>query len=337
MELRNKRALITGGAGLVGSHIADLLVEEGVSEIVVFDNFDRGVRENLAWAIENGPVTIIEGDIRDRELLARSMQGIDVLFHQAAIRITQCAQEPRLALEVLVDGSYNVVEAALNAKVEKVVAASSASVYGAAEDFPTTEKHHSYNNRTIYGAAKVFNESLLRSFNEMYGLDYVALRYFNIYGPRMDAFGVYTEVFIRWMEAIEAGKAPMIFGDGTQTMDFIHVKDIARSNILAAKSAVTDDVINIASGEETSLTQLAETLLKVMKSDLRPEYGPVRKVNNVQRRLAYTDKARKLLGFETTISLEEGLAGMVDWWREVTANHKMADQSKGPELRQAAN
>jgi nucleoside-diphosphate-sugar epimerase len=337
MELRNRRALITGGAGLVGSHIADLLVEEGVSEIVVFDNFDRGVRENLAWAIEKGPVTIIEGDIRDKELLARSMQGIDVLFHQAAIRITQCAQEPRLALEVLVDGSYNVVEAALNAKVEKVVAASSASVYGAAEDFPTTEKHHSYNNRTIYGAAKVFNESLLRSFNEMYGLDYVALRYFNIYGPRMDAFGVYTEVFIRWMEAIEAGKAPMIFGDGTQTMDFIHVKDIARSNILAAKSAVNDDVINIASGEETSLTQLAETLLKVMKSDLRPEYGPVRKVNNVQRRLAYTGKARELLGFETTISLEEGLADMVDWWREVTAKHRMAAQKKEPELKQAAN
>ena len=337
MELRNRRALITGGAGLVGSHIADLLVEEGVSEIVVFDNFDRGRLENLAWAIEKGPVTIIEGDIRDRELLARSMQGIDVLFHQAAIRITQCAQEPRLALEVLVDGSYNVVEAALNAKVEKVVAASSASVYGAAEDFPTTEKHHSYNNRTIYGAAKVFNESLLRSFNEMYGLDYVALRYFNIYGPRMDAFGVYTEVFIRWMEAIEAGKAPMIFGDGTQTMDFIHVKDIARSNILAAKSAVTDDFINIASGEETSLTQLAETLLTVMKSDLRPEYGPVRKVNNVQRRLAFTDKAKELLGFETTISLEEGLAGMVDWWREVTANQKASNQSKRQEFSQAAN
>ena len=336
MELRNKRALITGGAGLVGSHIADLLVEEGVSEILVFDNFDRGVRENLAWAIENGPVTIIEGDIRDRELLARSMRGIDVLFHQAAIRITQCALEPRLALEVLVNGSYNVIEAALNAKVEKVVAASSASVYGAAEEFPTTEKHHSYNNRTIYGAAKVFNESLLRSFNEMYGLDYVALRYFNIYGPRMDAFGVYTEVFIRWMEAIEVGKAPMIFGDGTQTMDFIHVKDIARSNILAAKSAVTDDVINIASGEETSLTQLAEALLKVMKSDLRPEYGPVRKVNNVQRRLAYTEKARELLGFKTTISLEEGLAGMVDWWREVAANHKMVDDSKVPEPKQAA-
>ena len=327
MELKNKRALITGGAGLVGSHIADLLVEEGASEIVVFDNFERGRKENLTWAIENGPVTIIKGDIRDRERLSNSMEGVDVLFHQAAIRITQCAEKPRLALEVLVDGSYNVIEAAVKAKVKKVVAASSASVYGAADAFPTTEKHHPYNNRTIYGAAKVFNESLLRSFNEMYDLDFVALRYFNIYGPRMDAFGVYTEVFIRWMECIEAGKPLVIFGDGKQTMDFIHVMDIARSNILAAKSNVSDDFINIASGEETSLGQLAETLLKVMNKGLRPEYGPVRKVNNVQRRLADTQKARELLGFETRISLEDGLRGMVNWWRGEVLRHKHSEQS----------
>lgn len=326
MDLRNCRALITGGAGLVGSHIADLLVDENVSEIVIFDNFDRGRPANLAWAQKNGPITIIEGDIRNRDLLARAMQGIDILFHQAAIRITQCAELPRLALEVLVDGSYNVIESAVAAKVKKVVAASSASVYGAADEFPTTENQHPYNNRTIYGAAKVFNEALLRSFNEMYGLDYIALRYFNIYGPRMDAFGVYTEVFIRWMERIEAGKAPLIFGDGQQTMDFIHVRDIARSNILAAKAEITDDFINIASGEETSLAQLAEILLKVMGSDLRPEYGPARQVNNVPRRLAYTEKARQLLGFETRISLEEGLHDMVNWWREEVARQKAADQ-----------
>ena len=337
MELKNRRVLITGGAGLVGSHIADLLVVEGVSEIVVFDNFDRGRRENLTWAVENGPVTIIEGDIRDRERLLNSMEGVDVLFHQAAIRITQCAEEPRLALDVLVSGSYNVIEAAVKAKVKKVVAASSASVYGAAEEFPTTEKHHPYNNRTIYGAAKVFNESLLRSFNEMYGLDFVALRYFNIYGPRMDAFGIYTEVFIRWMECIEAGKPPVIFGDGKQTMDFIHVKDIARANIFAAKSGLSDDFINIASGEETSLSQLAETLLKVMNSELSPEYGPVRKVNNVQRRLADTQKARQLLGFETRISLEDGLRGMVNWWRGEVLRYKKPGIAMRLEQEQVSN
>jgi UDP-glucose 4-epimerase len=197
--MKNARVLITGGAGLIGSHIADLLVQEDVAEIRIIDNFVRGRMENLASAMPSGKVRVIEGDIRDTGLLKEAMDGVDVLFHQAAIRITQCAEEPRLALEVLVDGTFNVLEAAVNAKVRKVVAASSASVYGMAEVFPTDEKHHPYGNRTLYGAAKVFNEGLLRSFNDMYGLDYVALRYFNVYGPRMDVYGAYTEVLIRWM------------------------------------------------------------------------------------------------------------------------------------------
>jgi UDP-glucose 4-epimerase len=209
-ELRADRVLITGGAGLVGSHIADFLVRGSNPEIVILDNFVRGRRENISWATANGRVKVVEGDIRDTRVLREAMRGVDVVFHQAAIRITQCAEEPRLALEVLADGTFNVLEAAVNAKVKKVVAASSASVYGLAEEFPTTEKHHLYNNRTLYGAAKVFNEQLLRSFHEMYGLDYVALRYFNVYGPRMDVYGAYTEVLIRWMERIAAGKAPLI-------------------------------------------------------------------------------------------------------------------------------
>jgi UDP-glucose 4-epimerase len=314
--MQNSRVLITGGAGLVGSHIADLLVKEGVSEIIVLDNFTRGRMANLAWAQEQGHLVIVEGDIRDQKLLADVMQGVDVVFHQAAIRITQCAEEPRLALEVLADGTFNVLEAAVKAKVKKVVAASSASIYGMAEEFPTTESHHPYNNRTIYGAAKVFNEGLLRSFHEMYGLDYVALRYFNVYGPRMDIYGVYTEVLIRWMDRIVAGQPPLIFGDGKQTMDFVYIEDIARANILAAKASVTDEVFNVASGVETSLNDLAYSLAKVMGSDLKPEYGPERKANPVQRRLADIVKAKQLLGFEAEVSLEEGLRKLVNWWRE---------------------
>src|SRR3990170_1693140 len=176
------RVLITGGAGLVGSHIVDQLIEKGVAEIVVLDNFVRGQRQNITEAVKHGNVKIVEGDIRDPKLISAVLQGVDVVFHQAAIRITQCAEEPRLALEVLADGTFNVLEAAVKAGVKKVVVASSASVYGSAEEFPTTERHHPYNNRTIYGAAKVFNEGLLRSFHEMYGLHYVALRYFNVYG-----------------------------------------------------------------------------------------------------------------------------------------------------------
>ena len=311
---QDQRTLITGGAGLVGSHIADQLVRAGAGEIIVLDNFVRGRRENLAWALANGPVRIFESDIRDRDALAEAMRGVDVVFHQAAIRITQCAEDPRLALEVLADGTFNVLEAAVAAGVRRVVAASSASVYGLAETFPTPERHHLYGNRTMYGAAKSFNEGLLRSFHEMYGLDYVALRYFNVYGPRMDIHGVYTEVLIRWMERIAAGQAPLILGDGSQTMDFVYIEDIARANLLAAASEATDEALNVASGVETSLNDLAKALLRVMGSDLRPEYGPERSVNPVARRLADTSGARELIGFEATVGLDEGLGRLVAWW-----------------------
>jgi UDP-glucose 4-epimerase len=314
--MQGKRILITGGAGLIGSHIAEGLAEDHPAEVVVLDNFVRGRRENLAPAMKKARITLVDGDIRDRRLLEDVMAGIDIVFHQAAIRITQCAEEPRLAVDVLVNGTFNVLEAAVNAGVSKVVAASSASVLGMADSFPTTEAHHPYNNRTIYGAAKAFNEGLLRSFAEMYGLKYVALRYFNVYGPRMDVHGAYTEVFIRWMERIAAGKAPIIFGDGLQTMDFVHVHDIARANILAARSNVTDEVFNVASGTEISLGELAEMLPRIMGSSATPEFAPSRKVNPVPRRLADTQKARDLLGFETQISIEEGLRTLVTWWQE---------------------
>src|ERR1700727_1350297 len=249
--MRGERAFITGGGGAVGSNIADQLVQAGAQEIIVLDNFVRGRRENLAWALANGPVKLVEGDIRDRELVAELTRGVDVVFHQAALRITQCAAEPRLALEVMVDGTYNVIEAALAEKVRRVVAASSASVYGLAEQFPTEESHHPYANDTLYGAAKTFNEGLLRSFNSMQGLDYVALRYFNVYGPRMDIHGVYTEVLIRWMERIAAGRPPLILGDGTQTMDFVFTEDIARANLLAAAGDVSGEGFKIGSGTQT--------------------------------------------------------------------------------------
>jgi UDP-glucose 4-epimerase len=313
--MKGKRVLITGGAGLIGSHIADLAAREDPAEIVVLDNFVRGRRENLREASASFPLTVIEGDIRDRALLARAMAGADIVFHQAAIRITQCAEEPRLAFDVLAEGTFNVLEAAVKAGVSKVVAASSASVLGLAETFPTREDHHPYNNRTIYGAAKAFNEGLLRSFADMYGLNYVALRYFNVYGPRMDVHGAYTEVLIRWMERIASGEPPLIHGDGLQTMDFVHVVDIARANILAAKAQVTDEVFNVASGRETSLKELAELLSAAMGSAATPEHAPARKVNAVTRRLADTAKARDLIGFEAKISLEKGLADLVAWWR----------------------
>ncbi|ATE58066.1 NAD-dependent epimerase [Actinosynnema pretiosum] len=315
--MRDARVLITGGAGLIGSTIADQLVDEGVAEIVVLDNLVRGRMANLATAEASGKVRFVEGDIRDVELVKSTMDGVDLLFHQAAIRITQCAEEPRLAHDVLATGTFNVLEAAVEKKVTKVVAASSASVYGLAEVFPTEEDHHPFGNRTLYGAAKVYNEGLLRSFNEMHGLDYVGLRYFNVYGPRMDVFGVYTEVLVRWMERIAEGTPPLILGDGSQTMDFVYSTDIARANVLAAKSEASDEIFNVASGVETSLAQLADALLEVMgRSDLRPEHGPERKVNAVPRRLASTEAAKDRIGFEATTSLHEGLTRLVAWWQD---------------------
>jgi UDP-glucose 4-epimerase len=315
IPVRGARALVTGGAGTIGSHVVDELVRGGAREIVVLDNLVRGRRVNLEWAAANGPVRLVEGDIRDAALVHELSQGRDLVFHLAAIRITQCAEEPRLANEVLVDGTFNVLEAAAAAKIRKVVASSSASVYGLAEQFPTTERHHPYHNDTFYGAAKAFNEGMLRSFHSMYGLDYVALRYFNVYGPRMDIYGLYTEVLIRWMERIESGVPPLILGDGLQTMDFVHVADIARANILAAEADVTDEVFNVASGTETSLRELAAALTEVMKSDLAPQFGPARGVNGVTRRLADTQAAARRLGFRAGIGLHDGLQGLVDWWR----------------------
>jgi UDP-glucose 4-epimerase len=315
VSIEGTRALVTGGAGTIGSHVVDELIRGGAAEVVVLDNFVRGRRENLAWASANGPVRLVEGDIRDKDLVREVTAGKDLVFHLAAIRITQCAEEPRLANEVLVDGTFNVVEAAAAEGVKKLIASSSASIYGLAEEFPTTERHHPYNNDTFYGAAKAFNEAMLRSFHSMYGLDYVALRYFNVYGPRMDIYGLYTEVLIRWMERIESGTAPLILGDGLQTMDFIHVADIARANILAARADVTDEVFNVASGTETSLKELAAALSAVMKSDLAPEHGPARAVNGVTRRLADTGTAADKLGFRAEIGLNDGLQGLVEWWR----------------------
>ncbi len=248
--------------------MVDQLLDAGVSHVDVLDNLVRGRRANLDDALATGRVQLVEGDLRDRDLVHDLTKGKDLVFHQAAIRITQCAEEPRLALEVLVDGTFNVFEAAVQHRVGKVIAASSASVYGMAEEFPTPERHHHHNNDTFYGAAKSFNEGMARSFRAMSGLDYVLLRYFNVYGPRMDVHGLYTEVLVRWMERIVDGLPPLIFGSGTQTMDFVHT-----------------------------------------------EHGPERAVNGVVRRLADTGSARRDLGFEAAVGLEDGLRSLVDWWR----------------------
>jgi len=306
--------LVTGGAGLIGSHIVDQLIDEGAGEIRILDNLVRGTRDNLEGAMSRRDLVFLAGDVRDKSIVQEAVAGCDYIFHQAAIRITLCAERPRECIEVLVNGTFNVFEAAVEAGVKKIVYASSASIYGAADEFPTSEHHHPFNNRTLYGAAKVMNEGIARSFHEMYGLPSVGLRYFNVYGPRMDVTGAYTEVFIRWLDCVDRGVCPPIHGDGSATMDFIFVEDIARANLLALRSPRVDDVYNIASGTETSLLQLWEAIRQVTESEhLMPEFHPPRKVNPVPRRLADTTRARDELGFESQVSLEEGLARLAAW------------------------
>jgi UDP-glucose 4-epimerase len=285
------------------------------AKVVVIDNFVRGSLANLDSVLSDPRLEVVRGDIRDAATVRRLTDGADAVLHAAALRITACAEQPREALEVMCVGSFNVVEAAAAAGVRKVVAASSASIYGAATAFPTSETHHPYNDETWYGANKTLLEGLLRSFRAMYGLPAISLRYFNVYGEGMDVHGKYTEVLVRWMERIDAGLPPIILGEGSQSMDFIHVSDVARANVLALEAEVEDGAFNIASGTETTLRSLAAALLQAMGSNLTPCGAPARGSTAVPRRLADVTRARDILGFEAEIKLEEGLQRLVAWWR----------------------
>ncbi|MFN8558310.1 MAG: NAD-dependent epimerase/dehydratase family protein [Dehalococcoidia bacterium] len=258
-----------------------------------------------------GRVRVVEGDIRDANLIDVLTAGADLVFHQAALRITTPGNQ--CALEVMVGEAQNVLEAAVRHGVGKVLAASSASVYGEPSYLPMDEAHP-FNNRTLYGAAKIANEQMLRAYADMYGLRYVALRPFNVYGPRMDVFGAYTEVMIRWLERLQRAEPPIIFGDGMQTMDFVHVRDVARAYLLAAVAPVTDDVFNVGSGTETSLRGLCRALCEAAdRPEMEPLFEPPRKVNPVTRRQAATERARAALGFESRVGLYDGLSELVRW------------------------
>lgn len=313
-DLHGKTALVTGGAGFIGSHIVDQLLAAGLSRVRVLDDFVRGQRRNLEAAQLTGRLEVTEGDIRDASLVDDLVKGSDYVFHQAALRITHCAEEPVKAVEVMINGTQNVLEASVRHGVTRVLAASSASVYGEMTQTPMDEDHP-FNNRTLYGAAKIANEQMLRSYTDMRGLSYVALRPFNVYGPRMDVFGVYTEVMIRWLERLGRGQAPLIFGDGLQTMDFIYVEDVAREYILAATAGVSDVVLNSGTGIETSLGRLCTQLCAAAgRPDLKPEYQEARKVNAVTRRCAGVEKAAELIGFRAEVGLEEGLRRLIEWY-----------------------
>ncbi len=313
-KLKDSVILVTGGAGFIGSYVVEELISLQPKKIIILDNFIRGSRENMKSFIENPLVEFYEGDIRDVIKLEHCIAGSDYVFHMAALRINACAASPRDGFDVMLKSTFEVAELCKKHKVKKVIYSSSASVYGLAQHFPTPETDNPYNNQTFYGAAKMWGESLFRSYKFMYGLDYVALRYFNAYGPRMDTDGKYTEVMIKWLDCIRDRKSPLIYGDGSTSMDFVYVRDIAKANIAALQADVTDEAFNIGNCEETSLKELLDVLLKVNDSTLVPEFREESSYNPVSRRLADISKAKDLLGFTPTVTLEEGMKELTDWY-----------------------
>lgn len=314
-----KKIVVTGGAGLVGSWVVDYLLREvrQVGEIVVLDTLVRGSKENLREAFKKRKVKLVKGDVRNRKTVNRVVRGADYVIHEAAIRITQCAEDPRLCNEVLVDGTFNIFEACVKYNVKKLVFNSSASVYGQPFRLPMKEDDV-YNNDTAYGAAKIANEQMAKAFRRMYGMNYVCLRPFNVYGPRMDIHGVYTEVLIKWLDRIDQGLPPVIYGDGTNTLDFVYVGDVARATICALKTPVNEGVYNVGSGRQVSLKRLATLLLRLTKPSLKPVFEPERsKTNYATRRQASIVRAKNDLGFVATTSLEEGLRRLIEWRKEM--------------------
>jgi len=315
-KVKDSIILVTGGAGFIGSYVIEELLQLHPKKVIIIDNLIRGSFANMKNFIKNPLIEFHEADMRNLDLLESCIAGTDYVFHMAALRINSCAANPREGFEVMLQSTFEVASLCTKHKVKKVIYSSSASVYGLAQQFPTPETDNPYNNQTFYGAAKMWGEQLFRSFKFMYGLDYVALRYFNAYGPRMDTDGKYTEVMIKWLDCIRDGKNPLIYGDGSTTMDFVYVKDIAKSNIAALQAEVTDETFNIGNCEETSLKELLAVLLKVNHSNLQPEYRDENSINPVSRRLADISKAKHLLHFTPTISLEQGMKELSEWYFE---------------------
>lgn len=311
MELTDSRIVVIGGAGFIGSHIVDQLLREQVREVVVVDNFVRGTRANIAEALKDPRVRLVEGSITDRPLMDQVLAKADGVFLLAALWLYECVHEPRKALEVNVDGTWNVIEAARAAGVKRIVYSSSASVYGDAVTLPMTEEHP-FNNRTMYGATKIAAEQFLRSQYEQHKLPYVAMRYMNVYGPRMDYKGTYVSVIMKVLDKLDAGERPVVFGDGSQAYDFVHVDDVARANLLAMRSDVADESFNVGTGVQTTINELVERLLEITRSTLTIDYRPNEQMF-VTNRVGSTEKASRMIGFTATTPLRQGLQSVVEW------------------------
>ena len=312
-DIRGSKVLVIGGAGFIGSHVVDALVQEDVAQITVYDNFCRGTQANLGQALRDPRVRIYEvgGDILQADVLGSAVKDADYVFHLAALWLLQCHDYPRAAFDVNVQGTFNVLEACRDHGVKRLVYSSSASVYGDAVEIPMTESHP-FNNRTFYGATKIAGEAMCRAFFDRYGLSYAGLRYMNVYGARQDYKGTYTSVIMKILDRIDRGTPPIVYGDGSQSYDFIYVTDVARANLCALKGDANDQFYNVGSGMKTSIKTLCEQILTLSGADLAIQYEPAGQTF-VTNRVGCTEKATHELGFTTTVSLGDGLLRLMDW------------------------
>jgi UDP-glucose 4-epimerase len=319
MSLGGARVVVTGGAGNVGSHIVDAAIAAGAREVIALDALVRGVPENLAPALATGKARLVELDIRDREAVRANIDGADVVFHQAALRWTRCQERPRECQEVMVDGTFNVLEAAADAKVKRIVLASSAVVYGDTLRLPIDEDQP-LSGRTVYGAAKIANEQMARAFAQLRDLPTTTLRYFNVYGPRMDVRSQYVEVMVRWLDLIDEKKSLTLHGDGSSSVDFVYIADVVRANLLACETSAKDVIVNVCSGVETRMKDLAQLLLDLTGSTAGLEFKPQPAGALPARRYGDPRRAEELLGFRAETKLEDGLGKLIEWRRSQLAS-----------------
>ncbi len=314
MKLDNKKIVVVGGAGLIGSHTIDKLLEENVKEILVYDNMTRGSFDNLSKALKDPRVKINEagGDILHTDILNSAFKKADAVFHFAALWLLQCHEYPRSAFDVNIKGTFNVMEACINQGIKRLVYSSSASVYGDAEYEPMDEDHP-FNNKNFYGATKIACEAMLRSYHYRYNLNYVGLRYMNVYGPRQDYKGAYIAVIMKMLDALDKNENPTIYGDGSEAFDFVAVKDCALANICAMKASATDKFYNVGTGLRTSLKELAETLIELTNSKCEINYVKKNQTTFVRNRVGSTEKAQKEIGYSSKINLKMGLEQLIDW------------------------
>lgn len=317
MKVQGSKVLVIGGAGFIGGFVVKELLKAGAAEVVIYDNFTRGKQQNIAESLVDPRCKVFPfgGDIRETDVLDQAMKGVDFVFHLAAMWLLHCKDFPRAAFDVNIEGTFNVLEAAVRNNVKKLVYSSSASVYGDAVQVPMTEEHP-FNNKNFYGATKIAGEAMCTAYNDRYGLPIIGLRYMNVFGPGQDQHAAYTGVIPIMLNKIEANEAPTINGDGSQAYDFIYVEDVARCNVLAAESEVNMGFYNVGTEVQTTIRELCDLILRLKKSNLKVIYKPYSADDArqfVKNRIGSRGKAERELGFRYTDTLEQGLQKLIDW------------------------